>query len=247
MRARLVLSILIPWMPFIVLLGVLHAAPPDSSAIQSTTVVSLDGRWLLAPDPENIGRDRAWWQKPAAEAKSARVPGIIQEAFPLYHGAAWYWREVTPPANLHAQGRYLLRFWNVDYLADVWLNGVHVGRHEGACEPFVLDVTDAIKPKAANRLALRVLNPTNCADRRHQALGDRPHGQITGPVGAGPRAEFRRHHRFRGVDRRARLRVDDLFVRPDPRDRPDSRAGQCAQRWPAARRGPCRTVRRTGR
>ena len=48
----------------------------------------------------------------------------------------------------------------VDYLAEVWLNGVKVGGHEGGEGVFVLDVTHAIKP-GKNRLAVRVLNPTN--------------------------------------------------------------------------------------
>lgn len=139
-----------------------NLADAEPSQFQSSTVVSLDGRdWLLATDPRNIGRDERWCEKPVAEAKTARVPGIIQEAFPTYHGVAWYWREFISPENPHAGGRYLLRFWQVDYLADVWVNGVHVGQHEGTGEPFVLDVTDTIRPQTANRIAVRVLNPTN--------------------------------------------------------------------------------------
>ena len=49
----------------------------------------------------------------------------------------------------------MLRFWAVDYLAEVWLNGRRVGAHEGGETPFVLDVTDAIKPGEGNRLAVR--------------------------------------------------------------------------------------------
>ena len=64
------------------------------------------------------------------------------------------------PANPHAGGRYLLRFWAVDYLAEVWLNGTRVGEHEGGESPFVLDVTDAIRAGGNNLLAVRVLNPT---------------------------------------------------------------------------------------
>ena len=61
---------------------------------KSAAVVSLDGPgWLIAADPKNVGRDQKWWEKPAAETKAARVPGIIQEAFPGYHGVAWYWRD----------------------------------------------------------------------------------------------------------------------------------------------------------
>ena len=95
---------------------------------------------------------------PHPEAKRTKVPWIIQDAFPGYHGVAWYWRTYAP-ANPHASGRYLLRFWAVDYLAEVWLNGKHVGGHEGAEGVFVLDVTDAVRPQKPNLLAVRVLNP----------------------------------------------------------------------------------------
>ena len=133
------------------------AAGPEAS-----TVVSLDGdQWLLAIDPENLGRDQEWQQAPRPEAKPAKVPWIIQEAFPGYHGVAWYWRDFTAPANPHPGGRYLLRFWAVDYQAEVWLNGAPVGGHVGGETPFVVDVTASIKPNAKNRLTVRVLNPTN--------------------------------------------------------------------------------------
>jgi len=129
--------------------------------VLSTAAVSLDGEWLLAPDPHNAGRAQRWMLKPSPEAKPSRVPWIIQDAFPGYHGVAWYWRQFRAPANPHKQGRYLLRFWAVDYKAEVWLNGVRVGEHEGGETPFILDVTDAIKPKESNLLAVRVLNPTH--------------------------------------------------------------------------------------
>ena len=82
--------------------GGLHAALLESAAIKSAAVVSLDGPAWLLTDPKNVGRDQKWWEKPAREAKPARVPGILQETFPMYHGPAWYWRELTPPADLPA-------------------------------------------------------------------------------------------------------------------------------------------------
>ncbi|MBN2475736.1 MAG: hypothetical protein JXB62_14085 [Pirellulales bacterium] len=139
-------------------------APTGISAHVPVTarVVSLDGDdWLLATDAHNVGRGQQWFLAPRPEAKQTKVPWIIQDAFPGYHGVAWYWRTFTAPENPHRGGRYLLRFWAVDYLADVWLNGKHVGGHENAETPFVLDVTDAIHPGASNRLAVRVLNPTH--------------------------------------------------------------------------------------
>ena len=94
-----------------------EAQPPAQSvaATQSALVVSLDGdQWLLATDPQNLGRDQSWFQEPRPEAQRTKVPWIIQDAFPGYHGVAWYWREFSAPANPHRDGRYLLRFWAVD-------------------------------------------------------------------------------------------------------------------------------------
>ncbi len=187
-------------------------------AMHSSTVVSLDeSPWLIATDPHNVGRDAKWWEKPTAEAKAVRVPGILQEAFPAYHGVAWYWLDLTPPANPHDGGRYLLRFWNVDYLADVWLNGVHLGQHEGACEPFVFDATDAVKPGVINHLAVRVLNPTKepidgikLSETAHTAKS--PEAWQAG-----------RGANWGGITDSVELivapavRVEDLFLRPDPK------------------------------
>ena len=55
----------------------------------------------------------------------------------------------------------MLKFWQVDYLADVWVNGTYIGQHEGTGDPFTLDVTESIAPNTVNRVAVRVLNPTN--------------------------------------------------------------------------------------
>jgi hypothetical protein len=129
---------------------------------KSTMVVSLDGDadWSVAFDPKNVGREEKWWQQPRPDAKPVRVPGVYQEVLPACHGVAWYWRDVTFPAHLQPDGRYLLRFWMVDYLADVWVNDVHLGRHEGGEGAFTLDATDAAKPGKVNRIAVRVLSPT---------------------------------------------------------------------------------------
>ncbi len=98
-----------------------------------STVVSLAGDdWKVAADPDNAGRDQAWWKGPVAQAKPVRVPGILQEALPGYHGVAWYWLEFTAPQNRYVHGRCLIRFHAVDYLAQVWLNDIPVGGHEGA-------------------------------------------------------------------------------------------------------------------
>ncbi|MFY8216688.1 MAG: LamG-like jellyroll fold domain-containing protein, partial [Chthoniobacterales bacterium] len=142
----------------------LPASRPAESPIGSkpTHVTSLDGEdWLIATDPGNIGREQGWYNAPQPDAKLTKVPWIIQDIFNNYHGVVWYWRDFNAHVNPDESGRYILKFLGVDYLAEVWLNGQRIGSHEGAEAPFEFDVTSVIKPGAENRLAVRVLNPTN--------------------------------------------------------------------------------------
>ncbi len=197
------------------LLCLAACAGAEPAPLSPTQVISLDGDdWLLAPDPKNVGRQEQWWQSPRPEAKRTKVPWIIQDAFPGYHGVAWYWREFVAPANPRPGGRYLLRFWAVDYLAEVWLNGTRLGLHEGAESPFVLDATPAIRPNAANRLAVRVLNPT------HEpidgiVLSQVPHRNKALPYSSG--SAWNQGGIWDSVELLLvpAVRIEDLFARPD--------------------------------
>ncbi len=187
-----------------------QAAAPAPSA-----VLSLDGTWKVAIDPTNQGRDAGWFKEaPRPDAKDVAVPGIIQEPFPAYHGVAWYFHDFVAPPNPHRGGRYLLRFWAVDYLADVWVNGVHLGGHEGGETPFVLDATSAIKPGADNRLAVRVLNPSN--DRIDGiVLGETPHRNKVVSYSAGN--SFDHGGLVDSVELLScpAVRIADVYARPD--------------------------------
>jgi hypothetical protein len=193
------------------------------TAARAATVQTLDGAdWRIATDPRNEGREAQWFAAPHEEARPTKVPWIIQDAFPGYHGVAWYWREFDAPASsgrdgvpTRAGGRYLLRFWAVDYLAEVWLNGTRVGEHEGGETPFVLDVTDAIRAGAKNLLAVRVLNPT------HQridgiVLNETPKQARVIPYSAG--AAYNHGGITGSVELLATpaVRVEDLFARAEP-------------------------------
>ncbi len=120
----------------------------------------LTGTWQLARDPANEGK-RLNWQKnpPAGDALPAPVPGIIQQVFPDYHGVAWYWTTFHAPAKPTAGTFHALRFLEVDYFAEVWLNGVRLGSHEGAEFAFELRCDDALRHDAENLLVVRVINP----------------------------------------------------------------------------------------
>src|ERR1044071_6468634 len=70
----------------------------DGTVVQGGTVISLDGpNWLLAQDPQNLGRDQQWFKAPVSQAQPARVPWVIQDTIPDYHGVAWFWRRFDAP------------------------------------------------------------------------------------------------------------------------------------------------------
>lgn len=187
----------------------------DVTAPVTSRTVSLDGpMWQLAADPQNEGRQQAWFREPRPEAKATKVPWIIQDIFPGYHGVAWYWRHFDAPQNPHAGGRGLLRFWGVDYLAEVWLNGTCVGQHEGGESPFVLDVTDTIRQGAANLLAVRVINPTH-TPIDGIVLGETAHRNKALPYQSG--SAWNQGGIIDSVELLLvpAARIDDVFVRPD--------------------------------
>ena len=193
-----------------------RARAAENAVTKAPAVISLDGAadWLVAFDPKNVGRNENWQRGPRPEAKKVRVPGVYQEALPGCHGVAWYWRDVTFPVHPQPDGRYLLRFWMVNYLAHVWVNDVPVGMHEGGEEAFTLDVTPAARPGAVNHIAVRVLSPKDepidgLAIGNTPQRGRRPHS----PVGS--------EYQYGGLVDSVELliapavRVENLFVRPD--------------------------------
>jgi beta-galactosidase len=105
---------------------------------------------------EAPGFDDASWE-------TVSVPHTWAKRDPRSHRAAWYRRRFeVDPAD---RGRsFYLRFEGVAAIADVYVNGVHLGQHRGAYTRFVLDATAAVRP-GQNVLAVRVSNhPEDTAD-----------------------------------------------------------------------------------
>ena len=178
------------------------------------TVQTLTGTWKLAVDHENKGRADRWFESVRPEALEAPVPGIIQQVFPAYHGVAWYWHSFDVSPGGAPGDRVMIRFGAVDYLAEVWLNGRHLGVFEGGETPFEFDVADSIRMEGENLLAVRVLNPTG-APIDGYVLGETPHRNKTVPPMCG--CSFNSGGIMYPVELRwvPRVHVADVFVRPD--------------------------------
>lgn len=115
---------------------------------------SLNGTWDFAPDQERK------WRRPEEVvfeqtievpfSPETRLSGIGREE-PL--AACWYRRRFTP--HLEEGKRLILHFGAVDYLATVWIGGRSKITHEGAYDPFCIDITDRIQHGVPCEIVLR--------------------------------------------------------------------------------------------
>ena len=87
----------------------------------------------------------------------------------------YYERQFTVPSTWKGK-HVLLHFGAVDWKADVWVNDIKVGSHTGGYTPFSFDITTALNSKGANKLSVRVWDPTD--------TGYQPRGkQVNHPSG----------------------------------------------------------------
>ncbi len=123
--------------------------------------VDLSGSWFMRYDDDDLGLGSGW----SADIGSARV---ITVPFPPesaasgigdtgFHPVVWYQLAIAQEdlAAAGAGARTILHFGAVDYRASVWLNGVHLGDHEGGHTPFSFDLTHALVADE-QRLVVRV-------------------------------------------------------------------------------------------
>lgn len=72
-------------------------------------------------------------------------------------GTGWY-RRTIDGAGLDPSKRHFAEFEAVGNIADVWLNGRHVGRHAGAFTRFRIELTGFLDFAGSNRLLVRADN-----------------------------------------------------------------------------------------
>ncbi len=118
--------------------------------------VGLPEFWDFRFDPDGQGED-AGWGEGFGSGRPIAVPASWNDQFASwrdYLGPAWYQTRFDLPWGWENR-RVRVRFGSVNYLADVWLNGVKLGQHEGGHLPFEFDVTPHLKPEG-NLLVVRV-------------------------------------------------------------------------------------------
>lgn len=120
--------------------------------------LNLNGDWAFDFDDTDTGLKDRWFDQPDF-GQTIAVPFPFQS--PLsgigtndFHDVVWYARQFRVPDGW-AENRLLLNFGAVDYRAQVWVNGVPVGSHEGGHTPFTIDITPYVNG-SDNTLVLRI-------------------------------------------------------------------------------------------
>lgn len=110
---------------------------------------SLDGEWDFRFEKED-------WQKiQVPYVFQCKSSGIGEDR--LCDNVS-YQRTFTVPENWNGK-QILLHFGAVDFRANVYINGCHVGSHEGGSSPFCFDVTSFITAKKEQTLTVEVWDP----------------------------------------------------------------------------------------
>ena len=142
----------------------------------------LSGEWEFAVDPDDVGRDDAWYESDVdwPESRTVSVPHSWQEHDDLreYTGAAWYRRTVNVDAPADDE-RAVLYFGAADYETTVWVNGERVGVNREGYLPFRFDVTEHLVD-GENAVAVRVFDPEDMSEIPHGKQGDPWYTRVSG-------------------------------------------------------------------
>jgi len=153
--------------------------------IDGRQTINLNGRWQIIIDPYETGYyDYRYEPSPNGYFKNAKpkspsdlieydfdtstqlnVPGdwnSQDQRLLFYEGTVWYKKSFDYQKRDHK--RLFAYFGAANYLADVYLNGQKLGRHEGGFTPFNFEITDLVREKD-NFLIVKVDNK-----RRREAV-----------------------------------------------------------------------------
>lgn len=95
--------------------------------------------------------------------------------------ALWYKNEISVPTRWQ-KGKTLLHFGAVDWHCDVYVNGQHIGQHEGGFDPFSMDISKALKKGEKQEVVIRVWDPTSDGPQPRGKQINNPHGIWYTPV-----------------------------------------------------------------
>lgn len=115
--------------------------------------LNLNGKWHFCIQKDGALPDHYGREILVPFAPESLLSGI-HEAVP--EGAYLFYRRSFTLPDGFLKHRVLLHFGAVDQIADVWLNGKHLGTHTGGYEGFSFDITGALETE--NTLTVRAVD-----------------------------------------------------------------------------------------
>lgn len=151
-------------------------------------IQSLDGKWEIIFDPENIGHDAGWYKDGVFSEqdmkKDITVPSCWEEIEKNYEGVAFYRRKFKIPASWEGKVVHV-NFDAVNFFSEVWVNDQAAGYHEGGYTPFKLRIDKLLKPGEENVLILRVTGPILMQNKTIDGIGKMETTQWRGAIAGG--------------------------------------------------------------
>lgn len=161
---------------------------PAGDKIKTQWAEQVNPKSVLPEYPRPL-MERSEWQnlngeweyaiKPVGEVEPASFDGNILVPFAVESSLSgvqkevgeknelWYKRSFTVPAKWKGKD-VMLNFGAVDWKAEVFVNDVLVGSHKGAYTPFSFNITPFLKGSGAQKLVVRVWDPS---DKGYQPIG----------------------------------------------------------------------------
>src|SRR5436853_4257229 len=171
-----------PFFIWFFLLAVFTTIPAQQTGLIANTdgrkTISLDGQWQTIIDPYETGyydyryepSTNGYFKDAKPKTKSdlieydfdtsasLNVPGdwnTQEERLLFYEGTIWYKKAFDYQRKENA--RLFVYFGAANYIADVYLNGQKLGRHEGGFTPFNFEITNLVRD-TNNSLIVKVDN-----------------------------------------------------------------------------------------
>lgn len=161
---------------------------PAGDKIKTQWAEQVNPKSVLPEYPRPL-MERSEWQnlngeweyaiKPVGEVEPATFDGNILVPFAVESSLSgvqkevgeknelWYKRSFTVPAKWKGKD-VMLNFGAVDWKAEVFVNDVLVGSHKGGYTPFSFNITPFLKGSGAQKLVVRVWDPS---DKGYQPIG----------------------------------------------------------------------------
>lgn len=132
--------------------GTWRLFPADSSGRYNINA-EVPGSLYSAMLAEGLTDDPYYRENERAAAEISRDSCVFDRSFDLAEG-------------MENAGKYLLKFYGIDTLSEIILNGIPIGNTDNMHREYVFDVTDIIRPEG-NRLMVAIMSPSLYIEERN--------------------------------------------------------------------------------